>query len=69
MEVLRTTGVTAWYTCPYKAKNDVYQPNPANTYHGDLLNVGATSTNAEFDKLLAFYAKNINPDFKMNESL
>lgn len=66
MEVLRTTGITGFYTCPYKAKNEPYNPNPNNTYHGDLLNIGVTSTNADFEPLLKYYANNINPDYKSN---
>lgn len=69
MEVLRTTGITASYTCPYKAHNDVYQADPKNTYHWDLFNVGVTSTNANFEPLLKYYAKHFNPDFKLNQCL
>lgn len=69
MEVLRTTGVTAFYTCPYKAHNDVYQPDPKNTYHWDMFNIWVTSRNADFGPLLRYFAQNINPDYKMNQSL
>lgn len=69
MEVLRTTGITACYTCPYKAHNDVYQPNPKNTYHWDMFNTWVTSTNADFGPLLQYYARQINPDYKLNQAL
>ena len=69
IEVLRTTGITAFYTCPYKAHNDVYQPDPKNTYHWDMFNIGVTSTNADFGPLLRHYANQINPDFKINQAL
>ena len=69
MEVLRTTGITAFYTCPYKAHNDVYQPDPKNTYHGDMFNIWVTSTNADFGPLLQYYARQINPDYKLNQAL
>ena len=69
MEVLRTTGLTASYTCPYKAHNDVYQADPKNTYHWDMFNIGVTSTNANFEPLVRYYSQNINPDFKMATAL
>ena len=69
MEVLRTTGITACYTCPYKAHNDVYQPDPKNTYHWDMFNIGVTSRNANFTPLLKHYANQINPDYKLNQTL
>lgn len=69
MEVLRTTGLTASYTCPYKAHNDVYQADPKNTYHWDMFNIGVTSTNANFEPLIRYYSQNINPDFKMANAL
>ena len=30
--------------CAYKAANTEYSPDPANTYHGDLMNIAATSS-------------------------
>lgn len=40
---VRTTMLTSVYTCAYKTQNSPYEVNPANTFHGDLLNLAATS--------------------------
>lgn len=67
-EVIRTTGLSSIYTCAYKAKNEPYQADPRNTYHGDLVNIAANSQ-GDFDSFFKFYREHINGDIGLETTL
>ena len=56
------------YTCAYKYKYDKYEPNPANTFKGEIVNAAAGSMDS-IEEILEYYNKNINTDFRELEAI
>lgn len=68
MECIRVTGLTSFYTCAYKYKNEPYEPNPANTFHWDVVNISVNSK-WSVQKFIDFRSSNLQWSISLKYNL